>query len=121
VPTRSVLRGPAAAAARFLPQATEALLAARVKHARLYLERMAAGIDTEGIPVTVDVQRGDPAAVILEVAQARAIDLIVMSTHGRSGIGAFWSGSVAPEVVNRGRRPILLVPVGGQTTNQIPT
>jgi nucleotide-binding universal stress UspA family protein len=113
VRTRAALRGPAAAAARFLPQATEALLVARVKHAQLYLQRLAAAIEAEGVTVVTEVQRGDPASVILEVAEARAADLIVMSTHGRSGIEAFWSGSVAPEVVNRGRRPVLLVPVKG--------
>ena len=38
-------------------------------------------------------------------------DLIVMATHGRSQLGAFWAGSVAPRVSSRVKKPLLLVPV----------
>jgi nucleotide-binding universal stress UspA family protein len=121
VRTRGALRGPAASVARFLPQATAALLAGRVRHAQIYLQWLAAPLEAEGMSVTIQVERGDPAPVILEVAEIRAADLIIMSTHGRAGLAAFWSGSVAPEVINRGQRPVLLVPVGRQAANQIPT
>jgi nucleotide-binding universal stress UspA family protein len=35
-----------------------------------------------------------------------------LGTHGKTGLEAFWSESVAPQVVNRTRLPLLLVPVG---------
>jgi heterodisulfide reductase subunit A len=38
-------------------------------------------------------------------------DLVVLATHRKSGMGAFWSGSVAPRVSSRLERPLLLVPV----------
>jgi nucleotide-binding universal stress UspA family protein len=37
--------------------------------------------------------------------------LIVLSTHGRSQMEAFWSGSVTPKVAGRTQLPLLLVPV----------
>ena len=40
-------------------------------------------------------------------------DLIVMATHGKTHLDAFWSGSVAPKVSSRARLPLLLVPVQG--------
>jgi len=52
---------------------------------------------------------GDPAQGILTVADEENVDLIVMSTHGRSGLSEFTQGSVAREVVRDGRKPVLLV------------
>jgi nucleotide-binding universal stress UspA family protein len=52
---------------------------------------------------------GDPAQGILTVADEENADLIVMATHGRSGLSEFTQGSVAREVVRDGRKPVLLV------------
>ena len=54
---------------------------------------------------------GDPAAVILDVAETEAADLIVMSTHGRSGLSRLLYGSVAESVLRGARSPVLLVPL----------
>jgi nucleotide-binding universal stress UspA family protein len=43
------------------------------------------------------------------VAAARDADLIVMATHGRSGVGAVWAGSVAQRIIAQSTRPVLLV------------
>jgi nucleotide-binding universal stress UspA family protein len=55
------------------------------------------------------VMAGDPAKGILQVADEEHADLIVMSTHGRSGLSELAQGSVASEVVRDGRKPVLLV------------
>jgi nucleotide-binding universal stress UspA family protein len=55
------------------------------------------------------VAGGDPAEAILAQVAARGVDLIVMSTHGRSGIGRWIFGSVADEVMRHASVPILLV------------
>jgi nucleotide-binding universal stress UspA family protein len=55
------------------------------------------------------VAGGDPAQAILAQVAARGVDLIVMSTHGRSGIGRWIFGSVADEVMRNAPVPILLV------------
>lgn len=55
----------------------------------------------------VDV--GDPDRTILEYANNYDIDLIVMSTHGRSGVGRFLMGSVTERVIRGGDVPVLAV------------
>ncbi|MGD8793565.1 MAG: universal stress protein [Anaerolineae bacterium] len=59
----------------------------------------------------MEVRRGDPATVITQVVQEEGAGLVVLGTHGKTGLEAFWSESVAPQVCNRTRLPLLLVPV----------
>jgi nucleotide-binding universal stress UspA family protein len=65
-----------------------------------------------GLTVTAEVGRGDPTAMILETSKRSLTDLIVLGTHGRSGLDAFWSASVAPRIAQKTPVPVLLVPVG---------
>jgi nucleotide-binding universal stress UspA family protein len=44
------------------------------------------------------------------LADSHDEDLIVLGTHGKAGINAFWAGSVAPKIVSQTRLPVLLVP-----------
>ena len=53
--------------------------------------------------------RGDPVACILEVAKGLKSDLIVMATHGRTGLGRLLMGSVAEKVVREAKCPVLTV------------
>ena len=55
------------------------------------------------------MRRGDPAPQV--VAAARGSDLIVIGTHGKAGMKAFWSGSVASKIITQTHHPILLIPV----------
>ena len=64
-----------------------------------------AGIDR----VDVSVWYGPPADSIVDAARFRKADLIVMSTHGRSGLGRLIVGSVAETVLRATTTPILLV------------
>jgi nucleotide-binding universal stress UspA family protein len=52
---------------------------------------------------------GDPIAAILEVAAATGCDLIVMGTHGRTGVTRLVMGSVAEHVSRAARCPVLTV------------
>jgi nucleotide-binding universal stress UspA family protein len=82
----------------------DAVVAAQT-HVDQLCVQLSSAVESEGV-VTV----GDAATEILnEVAQRRA-DLIVMSTHGRSGIGRWIYGSVADQVMRRAPVPVLLVP-----------
>jgi len=56
-------------------------------------------------------ERGDAATEILQVAQKVRADLIVMGTHGRTGLGRLLMGSVAEQVVRRAPCPVLTVKV----------
>jgi nucleotide-binding universal stress UspA family protein len=81
------------------------------KEAAPYLERQAAPLKAAGLPVTQETQRGDAATAILASAKKCSADLIVMATHGKTGIDAFFADSVAPRVASYAKRPVLLVPV----------
>lgn len=50
---------------------------------------------------------GDPATAIVELAAAEKVDLIVMGTHGRTGLRRFLMGSIAEAVVRTAPCPVL--------------
>lgn len=64
-----------------------------------------------GTPHAVTVVEGRPAAAILERAHGRAADVIVIGSHGRTGLARFRLGSVAEEVTREAGRPVLVVNV----------
>jgi nucleotide-binding universal stress UspA family protein len=53
------------------------------------------------------LEEGDPATAILQVAQERRCELIVMGTHGRTGLGRLLMGSVAEQIVRKAPCPVL--------------
>lgn len=74
-----------------------------------YLGQLSGYPILEGLTVSTTVLRGAPAEEIVRYAQAERVDMIAMSTHGRSGLGRLVFGSVADEVLRRAGVPILLV------------
>ncbi len=66
----------------------------------------------EGVEARPLLRTGDPAAKILEAAAGEKADLIVMTTHGRSGVGRWVLGSVAEKVLRQADRPVLVIRVG---------
>lgn len=74
-----------------------------------YLESVAERLRGDGLQVDVRVDYGPAADVILRVADAIHADLVVMATHGRSGLPRLWLGSVAMKTVQVCHRPVLLV------------
>lgn len=77
--------------------------------AESYLEGIQADLCEEGIDTRILLRDRSPAEDILEVAGAEDIDLIVMSTHGRGGLGRWTFGSVAEKVARHSPCPVLLV------------
>lgn len=61
------------------------------------------------IAVERELLSGDPAQEILQTVNAKHCDLIVMGTHGRSGLGRLLMGSVAERVVRHATCPVLTV------------
>jgi nucleotide-binding universal stress UspA family protein len=72
------------------------------------LRRRAAGRE---VAVSVEVTRGDPAEMILDTAHAIGADLIVMTTHGRTGFRRLIYGSVAEAVLRGSTIPLLVIPI----------
>jgi nucleotide-binding universal stress UspA family protein len=62
-----------------------------------------------GLKVTCQVCPGLPADVIIDEAKEEGADLVVMSTHGYSGLKRWTLGSVADKVLHAGHTPLLLV------------
>jgi nucleotide-binding universal stress UspA family protein len=60
--------------------------------------------------VEVAVLSGDPGPSLAREVEERGVDVIVMSTHGRSGVGRVVHGSVADHLVRHAAAPVLLVP-----------
>jgi len=116
VPTLSTLPGQDGTAARLLPGATSAVLDLAQDDAEAYLREQVAQLQAEGLLVTAAVQRGDAATTIVRTAEQINADLVVLGTHGRTGMEAFWSESVVPQVIGRAPVPLLLVPVHRSVT-----
>lgn len=111
VPTLSTLDAKHKPTGTLLPATTVALLNIDEEAASEYLEEKLKALQAEGVHATAEVARGDPAHEVVQSAVARAAQLIVLGTHGKSGLNAFWTGSVAPKIVEQTQTPILLVPV----------
>ena len=81
-----------------------------VREAEEYLGAVRARLAERNITdVVPGVWYGPAAATIVEAAHAKKVDLIVMSTHGRSGLGRLILGSVAEAVLRGTTVPVLIV------------
>jgi len=85
-----------------------------VGEAQEYLATVATYLARQGFrKVKTAVWYGSPASAIVEAARVEKADLIVMTTHGRSGLGRLILGSVAEAVVRGTSTPILLLRADG--------
>ena len=78
-----------------------------------YLGDIQARFLHSGVNVQAEVAVGEPATAIKAMAGEKCVDLIIMSTHGRSGILRLLYGSVAEAVLRGAHTPLLLIPVNG--------
>ncbi|MGE3270216.1 MAG: universal stress protein [Chloroflexota bacterium] len=90
---------------------TDAELAV-MDRAQAYLRSVEARLTAEQVRVAAHVYYDEPAHALLDAAERQSVDLIVMSTHGRSGIGRMLYGSVADLVLRHATVPVFLVPAG---------
>lgn len=79
-----------------------------------YLADVAAEMTADGIHTEYHELFDDPAQAILDAIERYEVDLVVMATHGRSGVGRMIYGSVADEVLRHSLVPVLLVPAHSQ-------
>ena len=113
VPTLGTLNSEQAASGRLLPGATTLLLEIAESEAGEHLQEHAdEWKKTYDVAVDVEIRRGDPANQVIASANEHKADLIVIGTHGKAGIKAFWAGSVASKIIAQaGSFPLLLIPV----------
>ena len=83
---------------------------AEVREAEQYLTEVAQRLARQGLKrVARSIWFGSAAAAIIEAARLMQVDLIVMGTHGRSGLGRAILGSVAESVLRGTTTSLLLV------------
>ena len=83
---------------------------AALREAQEYLRRIVKRLEGEGMSrVEARVWYGPPAAAIVGAARTEKVDLIVMATHGRSGLEHLVLGSVAESVLRGTPVPVLVV------------
>jgi nucleotide-binding universal stress UspA family protein len=86
--------------------------AARVKQrekAKKLLAHATQKLERAGFTVDAAIEEGDPRNVILHEAEAWAADLIVLGSHGRTGLNHFLIGSVSETVVRHARCSVEIV------------
>ncbi len=88
-----------------LPKLRDDLVKDAERRMRLCLE----SLEKEGLTATGEVLIGGPSHVIIEQAEALNADLLVMGTHGRTGITHLLIGSVAERVIRHAPCPVFVV------------
>jgi len=63
----------------------------------------------QGVNAVAGIDAGDPAERIVDYAAENKVDLIVMSTHGRTGLARWAYGSVAQKVLQAAPCPVLII------------
>lgn len=87
------------------------------EHLARYLVATAGALAASSdVQVTWALRDGSPAAEVDRYTREHAIDFVVMTTHGRSGLSRFWLGSVADQVLRRVGTPVLLLRAGQPPT-----
>ena len=80
------------------------------KHAIAEMSSLEKELKEKGLNATnVVISGSDAATEIIELCKRTGIDLVVMSTHGRSGLGRWVFGNVAEKVLRHGETPLLLI------------
>jgi nucleotide-binding universal stress UspA family protein len=87
------------------------ILEAEREEAVSYLNAIAARLKQHNLNVNTEHFEGPPAEEIVERARALDVSLILMTTHGRSGLGRMVFGSVADSVLRHADCPVLVVRV----------
>lgn len=83
--------------------------------ARDYVERMVTLARRFDLPVEGAFRHSiDAGSAIVEAANADDVDLVVMATHGRTGLSRLLAGSVTDYVIRHSVTPVVAVPVRGQ-------
>ncbi len=85
-------------------------LESTLPRARDYMEHTAKDLKLRGYETDIEIVPGQPAEVILQLAAQRRVEMIIMSTHGRSGLSRVLFGSITLKVLGESHVPVLVVP-----------
>jgi len=91
------------------PIATQSVINATLEEARAYLKNLTSSGSLQSVHTETEVLLGDAAATILSVADSHHIDLIVLCSHGYTGMMRWTMGSVAEKVSQLAPVPVLVL------------
>lgn len=111
VPTLGTASGDVAVSAAFSPNATAEVLDLALQDLEAYLAAKADELRQDGLAVESILGRGRPVARLAAIAEEQAADLVILTTHGRSGLNGALSSSIAPRLLPELHQPVLLVRV----------
>ncbi len=83
------------------------------EEAQAYLRKASFKIKLNGTPVKTEMIFGRPAETLADYATQNQVDLIVIATHGRSGVSRWVWGSVADRILRSACVPVLMVRAPG--------
>ncbi len=107
----TTLSGVRAVTSRLLPGTTSRLLEISARNGEKFVQQRLSELLRQGYNASADVLRGDPVGVIVKSAQTIKADLIVLATHGKSGMEGFLAGSFSHKLCSLCTTPLLLIPV----------
>ena len=87
-------------------------IASAEAEARHSVSEAEAMLRSKGVSARSEVLLGQPAEEIIDYANVKNADLIVMCSHGRSGLGRWVFGSVTEKVLRAARTPVLVIRPG---------
>ena len=85
----------------------------RKSNAGKYLKEAVNRLKQDGVKFQTEVLVGKAADSLIDYTEANDIDLILMATHGRSGVGRWIRGSMADRILRASRAPVLMVRAPG--------
>ncbi len=83
------------------------------KHAKASVEKTAESLRSHGMTVTTAVQNGDPKSMIIDASKEWHADLIVLGSHGRTGLDRFLMGSVSEAIARHAHCSVEIVRIPG--------
>ncbi len=93
----------------FSPELHQKLITESDKRAKSELENFWKSAKDDGVEVTLVNSKGDPFTEIVRYAEEAEVDIIIMGTHGRTGLKHVFMGSVAEKVVRYSPQPVLTI------------
>jgi len=91
------------------PSLAESAVQEEAEKSKNYISEIEKDLKTSGFKVSTLLRIGSVAETILGTAEELEVDIIAMSTHGRTGAARWLIGSVAEKVVNNSKVPVLLI------------
>jgi nucleotide-binding universal stress UspA family protein len=79
------------------------------EQAQKYLETIASNLQKDGLNTEIAIDKGPAAEKILDYIEKNGVDLVILSTHGRSGVTRFLMGGTADRIIRHVKVPVLAV------------